>query len=41
MSKRVLVITSCTGEKKYKPVNQLIIDDFLDEVRLRERELEL
>ncbi|TCP53887.1 tRNA-guanine family transglycosylase [Tumebacillus sp. BK434] len=27
MAKRVLVVTSCTGEKKYKPHNQLLFDD--------------
>lgn len=25
---RVMIITSCTGEKKYKPVNQLSLNDF-------------
>lgn len=38
---RTLVITSCTGEKKYKPENQLIQDDFKDTVRLDKREEEL
>lgn len=42
MDKRILVVTSCTGEKQAKPENQLILDDFKDEgVRVkRERELE-
>lgn len=38
---RVLVITSCTGEKLSKPENQLILDDFRDVKRLRDREAEL
>ncbi|OPZ75414.1 MAG: hypothetical protein BWY80_00164 [Firmicutes bacterium ADurb.Bin456] len=38
---RTLVITSCTGEKKYRPENQLILDDFKDPVRLAAREEEL
>jgi hypothetical protein len=25
---RILIITSCTGEKKYKPENQLVLNDF-------------
>ncbi|MBD2101025.1 tRNA-guanine transglycosylase DpdA [Leptolyngbya sp. FACHB-261] len=31
---RVLVITSCTGEKRFKPKNQLILQDFKDPFRL-------
>lgn len=38
---RTLVITSCTGEKKVKPKNKLVKEDFLNPVRLREREQEL
>lgn len=38
---RVLVITSCTGEKCSKPDNQLILEDFRDVKRLRDREAEL
>lgn len=38
---RILVITSCTGEKRSKPGNQLTQTDFQDVVRLREREAEL
>lgn len=38
---RVLVITSCTGEKRFKPENQLILDDFQNPNRLLEREIEL
>ena len=40
---RILVITSCTGEKKYKPENQLTIDDFktIGSKRFRQREKEL
>ncbi|WP_438447080.1 tRNA-guanine transglycosylase DpdA [Gorillibacterium sp. sgz5001074] len=41
MGKRILVVTSCTGEKLHKPENQLTIDDFMDSSRLREREFEL
>lgn len=39
---RILVVTSCTGEKKYHPENQLIRDDFLvaEKLALREKELE-
>ena len=38
---RVLVITSCTGEKRFKPENQLTLEDFRDLKRLRDREAEL
>lgn len=38
---RVLVITSCTGEKKFKPENQLIQDDFKELARFAAREEEL
>jgi hypothetical protein len=38
---RVLVITSCTGNKRAKPYNQLVKEDFRDSIRLREREKEL
>ncbi len=38
---RVLVITSCTGEKRCKPENQLRLDDFRDPSRLRDRQSEL
>ncbi|NRR19753.1 tRNA-guanine transglycosylase DpdA [Brevibacillus sp. MS2.2] len=41
MTKRILVVTSCTGEKIYKPENQLVLDDFVDKQRLRKREKEL
>ncbi|GAB6179916.1 hypothetical protein JCM14036_12350 [Desulfotomaculum defluvii] len=41
MDRRVLVVTSCTGEKCYKPENELILDDFKDQVRLKVREDEL
>jgi hypothetical protein len=38
---RVLVITSCTGEKRFKPENQLALDDFREPTQLREREADL
>jgi hypothetical protein len=38
---RVLVITSCTGEKRFKPENQLTLEDFRDSRRLQDRESEL
>ena len=38
---KVLVISSCTGMKTHKPVNQLTKADFLDPKRLRTREEEL
>lgn len=41
MTARILVITSCTGEKLYKPDNQLVLDDFMDIEMLGKRENEL
>ncbi len=41
MSNRILVITSCTGEKLYKPDNQLVFDDFQHSDILKQREKEL
>jgi len=38
---RVLVITSCTGEKRFKPENQLTLADFRNPERLHEREVAL
>ncbi|MEY2976648.1 MAG: tRNA-guanine transglycosylase DpdA [Prochlorotrichaceae cyanobacterium] len=38
---RVLVITSCTGEKRYKPDNQLTLKDFQDIQQLQQREFAL
>lgn len=38
---RVLVITSCTGEKRFKPTNQLVLEDFKDSERLKSRSAEL
>lgn len=38
---RVLVVTSCTGEKRYKPENQLTLEDFKDSARLQQREASL
>ncbi len=38
---KMLVITSCTGEKRYHPANQLVQDDFSDTERLAAREKEL
>ncbi|MEM7066766.1 MAG: tRNA-guanine transglycosylase DpdA [Cyanobacteria bacterium P01_B01_bin.77] len=38
---RVLVITSCTGEKRFKPENQLTLEDFKQPAQLRKREAEL
>ena len=38
---RILVITSCTGEKKHKPLNQLKYDDFASSEQLRKRTAEL
>lgn len=35
---RILVVTSCTGEKRYKPVNQLTLEDFENQRKLQERE---
>lgn len=34
---RVLIITSCTGEKRFKLTNQLTIEDFQDPEKLKER----
>ncbi len=34
---RVLVITSCSGEKRFKPANQLTIEDFKNAEKLNER----
>ncbi|MBD3921009.1 queuine/other tRNA-ribosyltransferase [Paenibacillus sp. PR3] len=41
MKTRIMVVTSCTGEKKYKPENQLVFEDFQDKNRLKQREAEL
>ena len=41
MKLKTLVITSCTGEKRFHPDNQLVQDDFLDIHRLAQREKEL
>lgn len=38
---RVLVVTSCTGEKRFKPKNQLTLADFQDPARLTDQEVEL
>lgn len=38
---RVLIITSCTGEKRFKPENQLTQEDFKHAARLRKREKQL
>lgn len=38
---RVLVITSCTGEKRYKPESQLTIEDFRDQALLQKLEKKL
>lgn len=38
---RILLVTLCTGEKRFKPENQLVAEDFTDSERLRERETEL
>ena len=38
---RILVITSCTGRKKYKPANQLQLEDFLSVERRGVRSTEL
>jgi hypothetical protein len=37
----VLVVTSCTGEKRYKSENQLTLEDFKDSARLQQREASL
>ena len=34
---RILVVTSCTGEKRFKPKNQLTIEDFKDREILKEK----
>jgi len=39
--RKVLVITSCTGEKKYHPENQLVQADFQNKEKLQKRESEL
>ena len=31
---RILVVTSCTGEKRFKPSNQLTLEDFKEPARL-------
>lgn len=36
-----LVVTSCTGEKRFKPENQLTLEDFRDPTRLHSREISL
>lgn len=38
---RILVVTSCTGEKKYHPENQLTQEDFASTDTLQSREREL
>ncbi len=38
---RILVITSCTGRKKYKVSNQLLYEDFTSPERLRQQTAEL
>lgn len=38
---RVLVVTSCTGEKRFSPENQLTLEDFKNTFRLQMREKEL
>lgn len=38
---RILVVTSCTGEKCFKPETPLTLEDFQDEKRLKEREAAL
>lgn len=38
---RILVVTSCTGEKRFKPENQLVLEDFKDSTRLQKRENQL
>lgn len=39
--KKVLIVTSCTGEKKFSPANQLTQEDFRDAKTLKTREKEL
>ncbi|MBQ4899865.1 queuine/other tRNA-ribosyltransferase [Paenibacillus sp. Marseille-P2973] len=41
MNPRILVVTSCTGEKRHKPENQLVLEDFKDLATLKHREEEL
>lgn len=38
---KILVVTSCTGEKKYNPENKLFQKDFLDKDTLKNREEDL
>jgi cytoplasmic iron level regulating protein YaaA (DUF328/UPF0246 family) len=38
---RILVITSCTGEKRFHPDHQLVLEDFKDISRRQQREKEL
>ncbi len=38
---RVLIVTSCTGEKRFKPTSQLTLEDFKDLARLQFRSNEL
>ena len=38
---RSLIITSCTGEKRFKPENQLTLEDFKPPAHLRKREKQL
>ncbi len=38
---RVLVVTSCTGQKRFKPKNQLRLEDFKDTTQLQSRETEI
>ncbi|RFU70002.1 tRNA-guanine transglycosylase DpdA [Bacillus sp. V59.32b] len=41
MQKKVLVVTSCTGEKVHQPTNELQLNDFKDVSMLKKREEEL
>ena len=41
VEKRILVITSCTGEKRFNTSNLLVQDDFRNEEILKQRESEL
>jgi hypothetical protein len=38
---RILIITSCTGEKQFNPTNQLTLEDFKNSARLQSRSDEL
>lgn len=38
---RILVVTSCTGQKKYSPDNQLTLNDFKDPILLNKKSKEL